>query len=50
MFTIYRLNSPGLPAVVLGELAVLSVQDETAMAKILSSRYTIRLGDRVDPK
>jgi hypothetical protein len=50
MFTIYRLNNPGLPAVVIGELAVLSVQDDTAMAKIISSRYTVRLGDRVDPK
>ena len=50
MFTIYRLNNPGLPAVVLGELAVLSVQDSTAMAKVLSSRYTIRVGDRLDRK
>jgi len=50
IFTIYRLNNPGLPAVVLGELAVLSVQDSTAMAKLLSSRYTIRVGDRIDLK
>jgi hypothetical protein len=50
MYTIYRLNNPGLPAVVLGELAVLSVQGNTAMTKVLSSRYTIRVGDRVAPK
>ena len=46
VYTIYRLNNPGLPAVVLGELAVLSVHDDTSVAKILSSRYTVRVGDR----
>lgn len=50
IYTIYRLNVPGLPGVVLGELAVLAVHDNTSMAKILSSRYTVRLGDRIDPK
>lgn len=50
IFTIYRLNAPGLPGVVLGELAVLSVHESTSMAKILSSRYTVRVGDRIDPK
>lgn len=47
LFTIYRLNRPGLPPVVLGELAVLSTQERTAMARILKSRYTIFLGDRL---
>lgn len=50
IFTIYRLNAPGLPGVVSGELAVLSVHENTSMAKILSSRYTVRVGDRIDPK
>jgi hypothetical protein len=50
VYTIYRLNTPGLPAVVLGELAVLSVNDTTSTARILSSRYTVRVGDRIDPK
>ena len=50
MYTIYRLNNPGLPAVVLGELAVLSVRDSTAMAKVLTTRYVVRVGDRLDPK
>jgi hypothetical protein len=50
IYTIYRMNSPGLPAVVMGELAVLSVGEETSMGRILKSRYTVRVGDRLDPK
>ncbi len=51
LYTIYRENSrPGLPPVVLGELAVLSVHRHFSVAKILESRYPIRLGDRLDPK
>lgn len=47
VYTIYRLNTPGLPSVVMGELAVLSVHETTSVARILSSRYTVRLGDRL---
>lgn len=51
MYTIYRENNrAGMPAVVLGELAVLSVHKHFSVAKILESRYLIRLGDRLDPK
>lgn len=50
IFTIYRMNRHGNPPVVLGELAVLSVQKKTALAKIIQSRYPIYLGDRLDPK
>lgn len=50
MFTIYRENRPGLPPVVMGELAVLSVHKRFSVAKIIESRYPIRLGDRLDPK
>lgn len=50
VFTIYRDNRPGLPPVVLGELAVLSVQENSSLAKILLSRYPIYVGDRLDPK
>jgi hypothetical protein len=50
IFTIYRTNDRGLPPLLLGELAVLSVQKHSAMAKITESRYTIFLGDRLDPK
>ena len=50
IFTIYRENRTGLPPIVMGELAVLSVHKRFAVAKIIESRYPIRLGDRLDPK
>lgn len=51
MFTIYRQNEhPGMPPIVIGELAVLSVHKHFSVAKIIESRYPVRLGDRLDPK
>jgi hypothetical protein len=50
MFTIYRLNHDGLPPIVIGELAVLSVHKSSSVAKILESRYAIYVGDRLEPK
>jgi len=50
LFTIYRLNKPGLPPVVLGELAILASEDHTALARILESRYVVYAGDRVERK
>jgi LysM repeat protein len=50
IYTIYRQNLKGLPPVVLGELAVLSVHSKSSVAKILRSRYTIFVGDRLDLK
>ncbi len=51
VYTIYRLNRiPGMPPVVLGELAVLSVHEHTSVAKILESRYAIYAGDVLEPK
>jgi hypothetical protein len=50
VFTIYRENREGRPPVILGELAVLSVHKRFSVAKIIESRYPIRLGDRLDPK
>jgi len=50
LFTIYRINKPGLPPVVLGELAVLSTEDHTALGRILESRYVVYAGDRVERK
>jgi hypothetical protein len=47
IYTIYRLNRPGLPPVVLGELAVLSVREQSAIARIVQSRHTIYVGDRL---
>jgi len=48
LFTIYRVTDQGLPPVPVGELAVLSVQDHSALAKILESRYPIYVGDRLE--
>lgn len=50
IFTIYRMNRETLPPVVLGELAVLSVQPHTAVAKIIASRYPVYVGDRLERK
>jgi len=50
VFTIYRKNEPGLPPVVLGELAVLTVEDHTALGRIVESRYSVYLGDLLDRK
>ena len=49
-FTIYRMNREGFPPIPLGELAVLSVKRQTALARILDSRAVIYLGDRLDKK
>jgi hypothetical protein len=51
IFTIYRRNrKPGLPPVVVGELAVLSVSERSSVAKIISSRYTVYVGDPLELK
>ena len=50
IFTIYRRGRRGFPPTVLGELAVLSVFDQTALARILRSRYTVFVGDTLSLK
>ena len=50
LYTIYRATPKGLPPLMIGELAVLSVGEEASLAKILASRYTVHVGDRLDPK
>lgn len=50
IYTIYRMNRDGLPPIVLGELAVLAVHGRSSVARILRSRYTIYVGDRLEPK
>ncbi len=50
MYTIYRRSAAGLPPMVIGELAVLSVHERSALARILESRYAIYIGDRASPK
>lgn len=50
IYTIYRANDRGLPPVVMGELAVLAVYETSSVARILRSRYTVRIGDRLEIK
>lgn len=50
VYTIYRQNREGLPPIVIGELAVLSVHRNTSVARILESRYPVYVGDRLDLK
>ena len=45
VFTIYRKGRRGFPPILLGELGVLSVQDDTALARILDARYSVFVGD-----
>ena len=49
-FTIYRMNREGFPPVPLGELAVLSVKRQSALARILETRSPVFLGDRLERK
>lgn len=50
IFTIYREGRRGFPPIVLGELGILSVQENSSLARILRSRYTIFLGDALQIK
>ena len=49
LFNIYRV-AEGLPAMVVGEAALLSVQENSSLARILESRYAIYVGDRLESK
>jgi hypothetical protein len=50
VFTIYRVTYPSVPSPrnVLGELAVLSVRDRTALAKVMMSYSEVMVGDSVE--
>jgi hypothetical protein len=50
LYTIYRENGRGLPPVVVGELALMSVHPRASVARILNSRYTVYVGDHLQPK
>jgi hypothetical protein len=45
ILTVYRLPQTEGPPVVLGEVAVLSVKEGNALAKVVSSRYPMYIGD-----
>jgi hypothetical protein len=48
LFTIYRPSLKGGFPVPVGELGVLSVKSNSAVAKILESRYPVYVGDRLE--
>jgi hypothetical protein len=50
VYTIYRRNQEGMPPLILGELAVLSVHPRGSVARVLASRYPIYVGDKLEPK
>jgi hypothetical protein len=50
IFTVYRVTPPGLPLLPVGEVGVLSVGDETSLARIIESRSLMHVGDRLDPE
>lgn len=50
IYTIYRRGRRGFPPIVLGELGILSVFEETSLARILRSRYAIYIGDPLQLK
>ena len=50
LFTIYRPTPSEIPPLMIGELAVLSVGETTALAKILDSRQVVHVGDRLFPR
>lgn len=45
IYTIYRRGREGYPPIVLGELGVLSVYENSSLARILRTRYTVFVGD-----
>ena len=45
VFTIYRKGKEGYPPILIGELGILTVTGDTALANILESRYTVFPGD-----
>ncbi len=47
IFTVYRRGREGFPPTVLGELGVLSAFENTALARILRSRYAVYVGDPI---
>jgi LysM domain-containing protein len=45
VLTVYRVPASDLPPIVLGEIAILSVRPHSSLAKVVTSRYPIYVGD-----
>jgi hypothetical protein len=50
IFTIYRRGREGYPPTVIGEVGVLRVFEDTALARIIRSRYAVYVGDPLQLK
>jgi hypothetical protein len=42
---VYRLPARDVPPIVLGEIAILSVRPHSSVAKVVTSRFPIYVGD-----
>ncbi|HEX2464136.1 MAG TPA: LysM domain-containing protein [Thermoanaerobaculia bacterium] len=45
VLTVYRLPARNVPPIVLGEIAIMSVRPHTAVAKVITSRFPMYVGD-----
>jgi len=50
IYTIYRMNRPGLPPMPIGEIAILSVQKRSATARIIEAKTAVYIGDPIELK
>lgn len=50
VYTIYRLNRPGLPPLPIGEIAVLSVHKKSSAARIIQAKTAVFIGDPIELK
>ena len=50
IYTIYRLNRPGLPPLPIGEIAILSVHKRSSAARIIEAKTAVFVGDPIELK
>lgn len=50
IYTVYRLNRPGLPPLPIGEIAVLSVHKKSSAARIIEAKSAVFVGDPIELK
>lgn len=50
VFTVYRVSDRSRTPVVVGEVAIIAAERNSALAKVLESRYPIFVGDRLERK
>jgi len=50
IYTVYRLNRPGIPPLPIGEIAVLSVHKRSSAARIIQAKSAVFVGDPIELK